>query len=156
MRAMVDELTARAPWPDGPEQAPAVAGDRRDDTGDNADNADDADTAGGIARPPAGVHVRIWRRIVRRPMAWIDRPWPTERIVRFVVTALCLGGTTWAALQTVHPDLVFTNNTPTGGDMGAHVMGPAFLRDVLLPNFQLSGVEQLLVRGPSRCTASTW
>ena len=37
---MVDELTARAPWPDGPEQAPAVAGDRRDDTGDNADNAD--------------------------------------------------------------------------------------------------------------------
>ncbi len=136
---MVDELTARAPWPDGPEQAPAVAGDRRDDTGDNADNADDADTAGGIARPPAGVHVRIWRRIVRRPMAWIDRPWPTERIVRFVVTALCLGGTTWAALQTVHPDLVFTNNTPTGGDMGAHVMGPAFLRDVLLPNFQLSG-----------------
>ena len=41
--------------------------------------------------------------------------------------------------QVVHLDLVFSNNTPTGGDMGAHVMGPAYLRDELLPNGQLSG-----------------
>lgn len=103
---------------------------------------DDQDTAGGIARPAgatAAWPVRAWRRTVRRPMAWIDRPWPPARIIRFVVTLACLGGSTFAALQVVHPDLVLTNNTPTGGDMGAHVMGPAYLRDVLLPNFQLSG-----------------
>ncbi len=36
-------------------------------------------------------------------------------------------------------DLIFDHTTPTGGDMGAHVWAPAFLRDHFLPNFQLSG-----------------
>ena len=36
-------------------------------------------------------------------------------------------------------DLVLDRTTPTGGDMGAHVWGPAFLRDHLLPNWQLNG-----------------
>ncbi len=35
--------------------------------------------------------------------------------------------------------LLFLNTTPSGGDMGAHVWGPAFLRDHLLPNGLLSG-----------------
>ena len=29
--------------------------------------------------------------------------------------------------------------TPAGGDMGAHVWGPAFLRDHLLPDLRISG-----------------
>jgi hypothetical protein len=37
------------------------------------------------------------------------------------------------------PQNIFSSTTPTGGDMGAHVWGPAFLRDELLPNFQLRG-----------------
>ncbi len=37
------------------------------------------------------------------------------------------------------PSDIFTDSTPTGGDMGAHVWGPAFLRDHLLPSFQLRG-----------------
>ncbi len=37
------------------------------------------------------------------------------------------------------PAEIFTDSTPTGGDMGAHVWGPAFLRDHLLPSFQLRG-----------------
>ena len=44
-----------------------------------------------------------------------------------------------SVLKVVHLNLVFENNTPTGGDMGAHVMAPAYLRDHLLPHFQLSG-----------------
>ena len=40
------------------------------------------------------------------------------------------------ATTEVHLNLVFENNTPTGGDMGAHVMAPAYLRDNLLPHFQ--------------------
>ena len=43
-------------------------------------------------------------------------------------------------LWVVNPDgLLFTLSTPTGGDLGAHIWGPAFLRDELIPNFRLSG-----------------
>ena len=42
-------------------------------------------------------------------------------------------------LAQLHPDLLFTNTTPAGGDMGAHVWGPAYLRDHLLPHCRLSG-----------------
>ena len=82
---------------------------------------------------------RIGRRIIRRPSRWLNSPWPTERIVQYLTALVLVGGSMFAVLQVVHLDLVFTNNTPTGGDMGAHVMAPAFLRDVLLPNGQLSG-----------------
>lgn len=44
-----------------------------------------------------------------------------------------------AVLWRLQPEKVFSDTTPTGGDMGAHVWGPAFLRDELLPNFQLRG-----------------
>jgi len=37
------------------------------------------------------------------------------------------------------PSEIFVDSTPTGGDMGAHVWGPAFLRDELLPSWQLRG-----------------
>jgi uncharacterized membrane protein len=77
--------------------------------------------------------------VVRRPRRWIEAPWPTSRIARVVTALVLVGGATWAAIQVVHPDLVLRANTPTGGDMGAHVMGPAFLRDHLLSDFQLSG-----------------
>jgi len=47
------------------------------------------------------------------------------------------------ALTTVYVYLqlgpIWTDSTPAGGDMGAHVWGPAFLRDELLPRGQLSG-----------------
>ncbi len=35
--------------------------------------------------------------------------------------------------------LLFIDTTPSGGDMGAHVWGPAYLRDNLLPQGRLSG-----------------
>jgi len=35
--------------------------------------------------------------------------------------------------------VLFKLSTPTGGDLGAHVWGPAFLRDELIPNLRLSG-----------------
>ena len=58
-----------------------------------------------------------------------------ERVVTAGVVALCAAFTFWQ----MQPDLIFSDTTPTGGDMGAHVWGPAFLRDELLPRFQLSG-----------------
>lgn len=89
---------------------------------------------------------RVVRRVVRRPVAWANRPWPAERIVRFVVTVLSLGVTTGIMMNVVHlnpfwpaRDLVFDDTTPTGGDFGAHVWGPAYLRDNLIPSLRLNG-----------------
>ena len=53
-------------------------------------------------------------------------------------TAIVLGATL-IILSILHPNLILKNNTPTGGDMGAHVWGPAYLRDVLLPHWRLTG-----------------
>ena len=39
----------------------------------------------------------------------------------------------------LRPQLWFVDTTPTGGDLGAHVWGPAYLRDVLLPQMRLTG-----------------
>ncbi len=39
----------------------------------------------------------------------------------------------------LQPDLLLRNTTPAGGDMGAHVWGPAYLRDNLLPHGQVAG-----------------
>ena len=52
---------------------------------------------------------------------------------------IVVGGATIFLLLTLHPELILRNNTPTGGDMGAHVWGPAFLRDHLLNHFRLAG-----------------
>ena len=53
-------------------------------------------------------------------------------------TAVVLGATL-IVLSVLHPELILRDNTPTGGDMGAHVWGPAYLRDVLIPHFRLTG-----------------
>ncbi len=39
----------------------------------------------------------------------------------------------------MRPDLLLSNNTPAGGDMGAHVWGPAYMRDNLLGQGRLIG-----------------
>jgi hypothetical protein len=91
---------------------------------------------------------RAAARIVQRPVAWWNSPWSTERIFKLVVTASSLIITTWIITRVVHftplpfagdSDLIFDQTTPTGGDMGAHVWAPAFLRDHFLGNGQLSG-----------------
>ncbi|MDZ7675268.1 MAG: hypothetical protein U5K30_09395 [Acidimicrobiales bacterium] len=39
----------------------------------------------------------------------------------------------------LHPDLIVSDSTPAGGDMGAHVYALGYLRDVLLADFRWSG-----------------
>ena len=51
-----------------------------------------------------------------------------------------VGGSVLFVLWVVNPDgLLFTRSTPTGGDLGAHVWGPAYIRDELLPRYRLTG-----------------
>lgn len=59
--------------------------------------------------------------------------------VRSMLTTAVVMGAMLMVFATVQPGLIFRNNTPTGGDMGAHVWGPAYLRDVLLPHWRLTG-----------------
>ena len=70
------------------------------------------------------------------PVAALIRRVP---LTRWVDLLIVLGGV-WFVLWVVNPDgVLFTRSTPTGGDLGAHVWGPAFLRDELLPRFRLTG-----------------
>ncbi|NNC93583.1 MAG: hypothetical protein HKN80_13955 [Acidimicrobiia bacterium] len=39
----------------------------------------------------------------------------------------------------MQPAEIFSSSTPSGGDMGAHVLVPAYLRDNLLPSLRVSG-----------------
>ena len=68
-----------------------------------------------------------------RPSRW-RRPGPEA-----VATAVVVGAGLALLLAALHPDLLVADTTPAGGDMGAHVWGPAFLRDHLLPEGRLSG-----------------
>ncbi len=105
-------------------------------------------TAADLTADPASnaLATRIGRRIVRRPVAWWNREWTNERVIRVLVTSTALVTTTVIMMLIVHfnplspsRDLLLDDTTPTGGDMGAHVWAPAFLRDHFLPNLQLSG-----------------
>ncbi len=51
----------------------------------------------------------------------------------------CIVGACLFVFWQMRPDLLFSNTTPAGGDMAAHVWGPAYLRDHLLPAGRLSG-----------------
>jgi len=53
--------------------------------------------------------------------------------------ALIVAGTSLVILAVMSPWLILTATTPTGGDTGAHVFGPAYLRDTLLPAGRVMG-----------------
>jgi hypothetical protein len=74
---------------------------------------------------------------------WADRGWhanevrlsPRERWIGFIATAVA-SLYVWFTLQ---PDLLLSNTTTNGGDTGAHVWWPAYLRDHILPKWRLTG-----------------
>lgn len=62
----------------------------------------------------------------------LTRVW---RVLGALVVAACCGLVLWQ----LNPGLLLRDTTPSGGDMGAHVWFPAFLRDHLLPSFRVAG-----------------
>ena len=78
------------------------------------------------------------------------RPPTTRQLVTLanltVVACCCVF--VWVHLQ---PHLLLRNTTPSGGDMGAHVWGPAYLRDSLLSSGRITGwsMDCLLYTSPS-------
>ncbi len=68
-----------------------------------------------------------------------QRPLLTPEGVRTAFTLFVVVAASMFVIWNLRPWLWITDTTPTGGDLGAHVWSPAFLRDELLPNFRLSG-----------------
>lgn len=59
----------------------------------------------------------------------------TRRVVDVALVAACVV----FVFANLHPSHILSSAVPAGGDMGAHVWGPAYLRDHLLPDLRLSG-----------------
>jgi hypothetical protein len=62
-----------------------------------------------------------------------------RQLVRRSVDALILVACIVFLILQLQPSQLISDTTPAGGDMGAHVWGPAYLRDQLLPHFQVAG-----------------
>jgi hypothetical protein len=58
---------------------------------------------------------------------------------RTVATLLAVGGSVLFVVSQLEPRLLLRSTTPSGGDMGAHVWGPAYLREHLLPHGRVTG-----------------
>ena len=56
----------------------------------------------------------------------------------WITAAVVVGAVAFTFAQ-LHPNLIFRNTTPTGGDMGAHVWSGTYLRDHILTHGRLSG-----------------
>ncbi len=62
-----------------------------------------------------------------------------DQNLRTAITLFVVAAATLFVVWNLRPWLWITDSTPTGGDLGAHVWSPAFLRDELLPHLRLSG-----------------
>jgi uncharacterized membrane protein len=89
--------------------------------------------AEGDGEPPAGFTARV--RQAGDDAFWRFAQQPAEGFVTLAIVAACV---TFVFAQ-LGPSNVFSDTTPAGGDMGAHVWGPAYLRDELLPRGLLAG-----------------
>lgn len=111
----------------------------------DADEAPSTSDENAVDAPHHGARWMCWGPI-SRIRHWFQAPWDRDRVWRFGFTSFALVITTTVMMNVVHfnplspgADLIFDDNTPTGGDFGAHVWGPAFLRDHLLPDLRLNG-----------------
>ena len=64
---------------------------------------------------------------------------PNVAVLNRRLSITCILGACLFVFWQLRPDLLFSVSTPAGGDMAAHVWGPAYLRDHLLPSGRLSG-----------------
>ena len=87
---------------------------------------------------------RLIDHLPARLATWIEGVGPRvkaasiESWLTFFVVAIAAG----FVFVRLHPSKIFLDTLPAGGDMGAHVWGPAYLRDNLLPSFSIRGWTQ--------------
>lgn len=122
----MDETSRAGDERDGLDVAPDDASD--DERSTDAIGVDTADTADTDGPPDEGP----------TPDEATSKRLEIEKWVGLAIAIAC-GLFVFGSLN---PELLFRNTTPTGGDMGAHVWGPKFLTDHLLPQFRVTGWTQ--------------
>ncbi len=115
----------------GPSMVDTAALPRTGDGGRAGDRLDEPARAG---RSPWTPSVPLGKAHLRAAGERIAAASP-ETWISLLVVAASAGWVFW----TLHPDLLLTENTPTGGDMGAHVWGPNYLLHHLLPQARVTG-----------------
>jgi hypothetical protein len=91
-------------------------------------DAPGAESTGAFVTPsPARRSVSAWARMTRRTS------WPAW------ANAVAIVGVMVVVVSQLHPNLLFLGTTATGGDTGAHVALPAYLKSHLLTHGQLTG-----------------
>jgi hypothetical protein len=73
------------------------------------------------------------------PPGWPHWDDETRGWIEKGVDAFIVAGAVLFVLAQLGPRNILRDTTPAGGDMGAHVWGPIYLRDHLLPSLRLSG-----------------
>ena len=66
---------------------------------------------------------------------WVGRKVTLEGTVTFIVVTACVV----FVFKQLQPSQLFKNTTPAGGDMGAHVWLPAYVKHSLLPHLRITG-----------------
>jgi hypothetical protein len=82
---------------------------------------------------------RLVDRPVQRVGRLLRRPESTGEWAQAIATTLVLVGCFVFVFLAMHPSKLFLNTTPDGGDMGAHVWAPWFLKNHLFPHGRISG-----------------
>jgi len=102
-----------------------------------------------LAPPPSRI---TWRERLRDPrvisLVGVGLPMLLIAMIMagFIGQVQQTDGFPWFSVDLNWPQ-IFTANTPTGGDMGAHVLVPAVLRDELIPAGRLIGWSNLWYAG---------
>ena len=77
--------------------------------------------------------------MTRQKRARLISPMSSHRNLSKIATAVSLIATELVILLAIHPQLLFSSTTTTGGDTGSHVIMAAFMASHLLPHFHLTG-----------------
>jgi hypothetical protein len=107
------------------------------DLGDGHDEGDDHDEDDGDVGAGVDQSKQPDDALPSWPLSNLTQISTAELITRVVNFALVAGSAIFIFAM-LHPELMLRNTTATGGDMGAHVWQPAYIRDNVLEHFRLS------------------
>ena len=88
---------------------------------------------------PAEERVRLRRPTLRVPSVDELKLRASQVTPETLITVVIVAAAMLFVFLQLQPNLLFADTTPSGGDMGAHVWGPDYMRHHLLPNLRLTG-----------------
>ncbi len=92
-----------------------------------------------VKERPAEERVGLRRPTLRVPSVDELKLRASQVTPETLITAVIVAAAMLFVFLQLQPNLLFADTTPSGGDMGAHVWGPDYMRHHLLPNLRLTG-----------------